>query len=64
MAEIQVGTIFSSLSHLEMAIGHYEQSKLVNLYKLSSGSIESHKKRCPNIAETANKHLVFAAINY
>ncbi|KAI0220149.1 hypothetical protein LSAT2_028325 [Lamellibrachia satsuma] len=64
MAGIQVGAIFSSLSDLETAIGHYEQQKLVNLYKRSSRSIESHRKRCPNVAETANKDLVFAEINY
>ena len=56
---IQVSAIFSSLSNLETAIGHYKQSKLVHLYKHSSGSIESHKKRCPNVAETANKDLGF-----
>ena len=61
---IQVGAIFSSLSNLETTISHYKQSKFVNLYKRSSGSIESHKKRCPNVAETANKDLVFAEINY
>ena len=68
---IQVGAIFSSLSNLETAIynletaiSHYNQSKFVNLYKRSSGSIKSHKKCCPNVAETANKDLVFAEINY
>ena len=61
---IQVGAIFSSLSNLETTISQYKQSKFVNLYKRSSGSIESHKKRCPNVQKRQIKILFFAEINY
>ena len=64
MADFRVGTMFSTLNELQTAIVIYGKEHLVNLYKRSSRSIESHRKRCPKVAETANKQLVYAEIVY
>ena len=53
-----------TLNELQTAIVIYEKEHLVNLYKRSSRSIESHRKRCPKVAETANKQLVYTEIVY